>query len=224
MLIPINHKLREPLSAEGHRTTINYYVDEVAECEECETDEYLTRDDNGFLVCRKCGLVLSEKVLVHSYTKPKINFKTPNWRKPKVYDNKFHKIVDYCDNINNIIRVNFTRKGSKNYSERYQNPYAKSYENPNEKLIISHYGTKPNLEIDADSIDFNIGETQNMVSKGCPTISKTIYSNIKPCSKVLWHLWDSEPFDLGDNWFNDHTIEEFLPPIDMIKGIKLGVC
>ncbi len=126
----------------GVKVQVNYYTEDVEdlqrerecnECETCELKKYATIDDNGWTVCLKYGLVISEKVMVHSYTKPQIKTKTPSWRRPKHYDTKFFELLN--KDYPNTTRFNYTRPGSKNheldgYYNRYKNEVNK------EELIV----------------------------------------------------------------------------------------
>jgi len=130
--MPINHYTET--TNNGRERVFATYTEDVAECDECETDEYLFTDEYGQTICSKCGLVLTDKIFVDSYTKPQIKYKTPAWRKPKVYDTKFFDLMEkYTDNNT---RFNYTRPGSKN---REQDGYYNRYKSElnNEELVIN---------------------------------------------------------------------------------------
>jgi hypothetical protein len=131
--LSINHYTEE--TQNGQEQVFAYYQEDISECEDCETDEYLTHDSNGWTVCRKCGLVMSENVFVDSYIKPQIKYKTPSWRKPKYYDHKFFELLN--KDYPNTTHFNYTSNGSKNheldgYYNRYKNEANK------EELIVKN--------------------------------------------------------------------------------------
>lgn len=109
--MPINHYTEQ--TENGQERVYATFTEDVAECDECETDEYLFTDEYGQTICSKCGLVLSDTIFVDSYTKPQIKYRTPSWRKPKVYDQKFHDLMEKHTDSNT--HFNYTRPGSINH-------------------------------------------------------------------------------------------------------------
>lgn len=135
--MPINHELKTTYNGR-EQVDIKYTenvndLDECGECEECDFEYWMDYDPNGFLVCRKFGIVRSEKVFSQTYIKPQLNYKTPSWRKPKHYDTKFFELLN--KDYPNTTRFNYTRPGSKNHElDGYYNRYKK--EDNKEELIV----------------------------------------------------------------------------------------
>lgn len=117
--MPVKHETMLPMKSGGHVLEQISYVDNILACDECLSNNIKT-DPNGYQVCQDCGLVLSEKVLVQTYKKPKINFKTPTWRKPTHYDTEFMALLDTL-NSPDIINFDYTLDGSYNRVTRTHN-------------------------------------------------------------------------------------------------------
>lgn len=117
----------------------------IKRCEECDSTNVKLDETHGETVCMSCGLVQSDKLLMFSYYKPTINFRTPHWRQPKYYDTKFFKLMNKLDN-NNTIHFNYTSKNSKNYEKdgKYTK-YITPTINKAFKLFLSYINDVPNL-------------------------------------------------------------------------------
>jgi hypothetical protein len=120
---------------------------DIKSCPDCDTDEHVIITEKKEQVCLKCGLVVDETCLVHSYTKPQINYKTPYFRQPREYDTIFHDLMDSLDD-NNIIRFNYTPKGSKNYeNDGHYDPYKTPTRNKDFKLFLSYLDDAPQIPL-----------------------------------------------------------------------------
>lgn len=131
--MPSFSEIKEPTQEHGLRSQCNYLMANIKPCPDCDTDEFVIVTEKKEQVCLKCGLVVDDVCLVHSYTKPQENTKTPSWRKPKYYDTKFFELLN--KNYPNTTRFNYTYPGSKNhelngYYNRYKN------EDNKEELIV----------------------------------------------------------------------------------------